>query len=176
MTVSPLGLMWSLAVIWHASLRWYLYIPIYNSMLSNFDIEDLSKHYGFPLTQVLMKDELKHSKNGNYIINLQWSSQGNGSHWMALVVRGKECFYCDSFGMLMPQEVIAFCKRIPKSHLGYNDVGFQHIKAETCGFFAVGLLIYIHNHPNMDLYDASRGLLRALAQNTKIKREVPGLN
>jgi hypothetical protein len=59
-------------------------------MLSNFDLEELSEHYDFPLTQVLMKDELKslkHSKNGNYIINLQSSSQGNGLHWMALAIR-----------------------------------------------------------------------------------------
>jgi hypothetical protein len=139
-------------------------------MLSNFDLEELSEHYGFPLTQVLMKDELKslkHSKNGNYIINLQSSSQGNGSHWMALAVRDKKCFYCDSFGVLPPQEVITFCKRIPKSHLGYNDFGFQHIKAETCGFFAVGLLIHLQNNPNMDLYDASNEFIKMFAYDTK---------
>jgi hypothetical protein len=114
-------------------------------MLS-FDLGELSEHYGFPLTQVLMKDELKSlkaSKNANYIMNLQSSSQGNGTHWLALVVRDNKCFYCDSFGVLLPKEVIAFCKRIPKSHLGYNDFVFQYIKAETCGWYAVGLLIYL---------------------------------
>jgi hypothetical protein len=139
-------------------------------MLSNFNLEDLSEHYGFPLTQVLMKDEmksLKSSKTGNYIINLQSSTQGNGSHWMALAVRDKKCFYCDSFGVLPPQEVITFCKRIPKSSLGYNDFGFQHIKAETCGFFAVGLLIHIQNNPNMDLYDACRDYIKIFAYDTK---------
>jgi hypothetical protein len=54
----------------------------------------------------------------------------------------------------MPQEIISFCKKIPKSHLAYNDFVFQDIKAETCGFCAVGLLIYLQNHPNQDLYDA----------------------
>jgi hypothetical protein len=138
-------------------------------MLSNFNLEDLSEHYGFPLTQVLMKDELKslkHSKNGNYIINLQSSSQGNGSHWMALAVRDKKCFYCDSFGVLPPQEVIAFCRRIQKSHLGYNDFGYQHIKAETCGFFACGLLIHVQNNPNMDFYDACRDYIKIFAFDT----------
>jgi hypothetical protein len=83
-----------------------------------------------------MKDEiksLKASKNANYIINLQSSSQGNGTHWMAILIRINKCFYCDSFGVLPPKEVIAFCKKIPKSHLGYNDFASQNIKAETCG-------------------------------------------
>jgi hypothetical protein len=88
-----------------------------------------------------MKDEmksLKSPKNGNNIVNLQPSNQGNGTHWVCLAIRGKQCLHQDSFGVLMPQEVITFCKRIPKSHLGYNDFGFQHIKAETCGWYCVG--------------------------------------
>jgi hypothetical protein len=96
-------------------------------MLSNFDLEELSEHYAFPLTQVLMKDEmksLKASKNANYIINLQSSSQGNGTHWLALVVRDDKCFYCDSFGVLPPKEVITFTKRIEnESAYDYNKVG-----------------------------------------------------
>ncbi len=54
-------------------------------MLSNFDLEELSEHYGFPLNSVVMKDEmksLKPPKNANYIINLQSSTQGN--EWDAL--------------------------------------------------------------------------------------------
>jgi hypothetical protein len=139
-------------------------------MLSNFDLEELSEYYGFPLTQVLMKDEmksLKASKNANYVINLQSSSQGNGSHWMALAVRDKKCMYVDSFGILPPQEVISNCKKIPKSHLGYNDFAFQNIKAETCGFFAVGLLIHIQNHPNMDVNYASFDYIKMFAFDTK---------
>jgi hypothetical protein len=75
-------------------------------MLSNFDLEELSEHFGFPLTQVLMKDEMKAfpPKSGNFIINLQSSSQGNETHWVCLAIRGKHS--CDSFGILMPQEVI----------------------------------------------------------------------
>jgi hypothetical protein len=58
-------------------------------------------------------------------------------------VTGWLCMYVESFGILPPQEVISFCKKRPKSQLGYNDFAFQNIKAEMCGFFAVGLLIHI---------------------------------
>jgi hypothetical protein len=138
-------------------------------MLSNFDLEELSEHYGFPLNSVVMKDEmksLKPPKNANYIINLQSSSQGNGTHWLAILIRDKKCFYCDSFGVLPPQEVISFCKRIPKTTLGYNDFGYQNIKGETCGFFACGLLIHVQNHPNMTLYDACSDYIKIFSYDT----------
>jgi hypothetical protein len=138
-------------------------------MLSNFDLEELSEHYGFPLTQVLMKDKMKAiaPKSGNFIINLQSSTQGNGTHWVCLAIRGKHSFYCDSFVILMPQEVIAFFKKIPKSRLRYNDFGFQDINSGTCGWYSIGLLIHLQNHPNMDLYDACGDYIHLLSFDTK---------
>jgi hypothetical protein len=76
-------------------------------------------------------------------------------------------FYKDSFGVLPPEEVISFCKKIPKSHLAYNDFAFQDIKAETCGWFVCGLLIHIQNHPNMDLYDACSDYIHMYSYDTK---------
>ena len=64
-----------------------LNINILYIMLSNIDLEELSKHYKLPLIAVTMKDELPNKlQNGNYIINLQSSTQGNGTHWTALKV------------------------------------------------------------------------------------------
>jgi hypothetical protein len=85
-------------------------------MLNNFELEYIAQHYNFPLA-VLMKDELVNhkTKTGNYIINLESSSQGNGTHWLSAKIDGKNCFYMDSFGIIPPQEVIDFCKRIPNS-------------------------------------------------------------
>jgi hypothetical protein len=50
-------------------------------MLNNFELENIAQHYNFPLA-VLMKDELVNHKpkTGNYIINLESSSQGYGTH------------------------------------------------------------------------------------------------
>ena len=81
-------------------------------MLSNFELEEIADHYNFNLT-VVMKDELVNykPKNGNYIINLESSTSGNGTHWLALIVHDKKCFYQDSFGIIPPQEVTEFCKK-----------------------------------------------------------------
>jgi hypothetical protein len=53
-------------------------------MLTNFEIEDIANHYGLNLSAVVMKDELANykPKSGNYIINLESSTQGNGTHWI----------------------------------------------------------------------------------------------
>ena len=137
-------------------------------MLSNFDLNDISEHYNFPLTEVLMKDELRaiSPRDGNYIINLQSSTQGNGTHWVCSVIRGNNLFYFDPFGVLPPEEVITFCRRIPKSHLGYSEKHIQHIKGETCGFYVAGFLIHLHNNPKMDLYTASKKFIEMFDYDT----------
>ena len=82
-------------------------------MLSNFDIEEIANHYNIDV-KIIMKDELKNMKpiNTNYIINLESSTMGNGTHWMGLKIEDKNCVYYDSYGMLPPEEIITFCKRI----------------------------------------------------------------
>ena len=73
-------------------------------MLSNFDIEGIANHYNIDV-KIIMKDELKNMKpiNTNYIINLESSMIGNGTHWMGLKIEGKNCVYFDSYGTLPPE-------------------------------------------------------------------------
>ena len=137
-------------------------------MLSNFDIEEIAEHYGFALNAIVMKDEMKtlSPKNGGYIVNLESSSMGDGTHWMALVVRGKKSFYLDPFGVLPPTEIIDFCRRVRGSHLAYSEFEIQNIKAETCGFYACGLLIHLHRNPQKDLYLACSEYIHQFSYNT----------
>jgi hypothetical protein len=50
-------------------------LQIYNRMLSNFDLDEISEHYGLHLNSVIIKDKLKaiSPKTGNFIINLESS-------------------------------------------------------------------------------------------------------
>jgi hypothetical protein len=125
-------------------------------MLSNFDLEHIAQHYNFPLV-VLMKDELVNHKpkSGNYIINLESSTTGSGTHWLSLGIRSKQCFYQDSFGVAPPKEVIDFCKRIPNSRLAFSEIQMQNITTDTCGFFAIGLLVHINITKNKDIYKSA---------------------
>jgi hypothetical protein len=52
--------------------------------ITNVQLKNVAKHYKVNLEQVLMKDELRSytiKPNSNYIINLQSSTVGNGTHW-----------------------------------------------------------------------------------------------
>jgi hypothetical protein len=104
-----------------------------------------------------MKDELVNHKpeSSNYIINLQSSTSDNGTHWLSLFVRNKQCFYQDSFGVAPPKEVIDFCKRIPNSRLAHSEIQMRHLSSESCGFFAIGLLIHINRTKNEDIFKSA---------------------
>ena len=142
-------------------------------MLSNFDIEEIANHYNLDV-QIIMKDELKNMKpiNTNYIINLESSTMGNGTHWMALKIQDKNCVYCDSYGMLPPEEIISFCKRISKSHLSYNTKEIQDINAQTCGFFAIAFILFLHLNTSDDLYKMSSSFSNLFSLHTKLNNKI----
>ena len=142
-------------------------------MLSNFDIEEIANHYNIDV-QIIMKDELKSMKpiNTNYIINLESSTMGNGTHWMALKIENKNCVYCDSYGMLPPEEIISFCKRVQKSHLSYNTKEIQDLSAQTCGFFAMAFLIFLNYNNNNNLYQKSSSFSNLFSSNTKLNNKI----
>ena len=142
-------------------------------MLSNFDIEEIANHYNLDV-QIIMKDELKNMKpiNTNYIINLESSTMGNGTHWMALKIQDKNCVYCDSYGMLPPEEIISFCKRISKSHLSYNTKEIQDINAQTCGFFALAFILFLHLNTSDDLYKMSSSFSNLFSLHTKLNNKI----
>ena len=142
-------------------------------MLSNFDIEEIANHYNIDV-QIIMKDELKNMKpiNTNYIINLESSTMGNGTHWMALKIQDKNCVYCDSYGMLPPEEIISFCKRISKSHLTYNTKEIQDINAQTCGFFAIAFILFLHLNTSDDLYKMSSSFSNLFSLHTKLNNKI----
>ena len=142
-------------------------------MLSNFDIEEIANHYNLDV-QIIMKDELKNMKpiNTNYIINLESSTMGNGTHWMALKIQDKNCVYCDSYGFLPPEEIISFCKRISKSHLTYNTKEIQDINAQTCGFFALAFILFLHLNTSDDLYKMSSSFSNLFSLHTKLNNKI----
>ena len=64
-----------------------------------------------------MKNELPTKvKDGCYIINMQSSTQGNGTHWVALYVQKSNAFYFDSFGALPPNDIMTFIKQRKGCH------------------------------------------------------------
>ena len=115
-----------------------------------FQVEVLSKN-------LLNSENRTGKKEGNYIINLQDSDKGNGTHWVGLVVYPKEAYYYDSFGISPPKEVLEFIdvKSNDKKHGGKYKNGkrelyvstkqIQNIYGGYCGQYVSDFLNYMNN-------------------------------
>lgn len=138
-------------------------------MLSNFDIEQLAEYYKVPILGVVMKDELPpYVRDGGYIINLQSTTDGNGSHWTALHVDGKSAFFFDSFGAPPSTEIMDYVKRRHGCHIGFNNWIIQDLNSENCGYYALGLLIYIDkNLKTSNLFKVANDYIDGFTDDTK---------
>ena len=70
------------------------------------------------------------------------------------------------FGIIPPREVIDFCKRIPKSHLANSEMQMQNISTETCGFFALGLLIHLNRTKKKDIFKSAGEYINQFSYDT----------
>ena len=57
-----------------------------------------------------MRDELKGkaSTSESILLNMD-DSNGQGTHWVSLYVKGNNCYYFDSFGFEPPLEIKEYC-------------------------------------------------------------------
>jgi hypothetical protein len=139
-------------------------------MLSNFQIQDLCKANKIQLNGVFSKDELRliDPREGNYVINLQSSTQGQGTHWLSLVIQKTQAFFFDPYGAPPPPAVTRFVRRkkvIKK--FGYNSWIIQDLKSESCGWFGLALLLYLKNNPSNDLAAVCNRFVNQFSQDTK---------
>ena len=83
--------------------------------LSNFDLLKWVKFLKIPnFKGIFSRDSKDHlHKTGSCIINLD-DKIGNGTHWVATNIKGKNVFYFDSFSMPPPIEFIQYAKKIKK--------------------------------------------------------------
>ena len=135
--------------------------------LSNYEIEQLCHFYRIPLRGVFYKDQLSSVKyqNGNYIVNLDSStSNRGGTHWCLLIIKGKQICWFDSFGANAPLEVQEF---IQHRKYGFNNWIIQdYLTSSLCGFYCVGLLLYIQNQ-SLDLFESMNDYVNLFVDNTR---------
>jgi len=130
--------------------------------LTNFEIISICKSYGIPLVGCFMKDEMpKLRHDGNYIINLDSSNHG-GSHWTCLVIHGKDSISFDSFGCVPPTEVEKFIH----GKYGFNNWIIQDLKSTNCGFFCIGLFLYLKQHDG-NIFAIANNYVNLFQEDTK---------
>ena len=108
----------------------------FSNELTNYEINNLMKHYKLPFHGCYVKDKLPaRLSNGAYIINL------NGmSHWTALIKDGDIFYYFDSFGFPAPAPV-----EQKASEIIWSDVDIQAMMSSSCGWFCIAWIRFMKN-------------------------------
>ena len=120
-----------------------------NNELSNFDIikiiEDMKLSHVFG--GVYSKDQLPTlQRNKFYIINLQDSDAGKGSHWTVFFYnKPLTSIYYDSFGFIAP--LLVQEKITPYI---YNENEIQNYKSSACGYYCIAFMKFLHNKTNKE--------------------------
>ena len=136
-------------------------------MISNFELERLAKFYRLPLISIAMKNELPFTvKDGCYIVNMQSSSAGSGTHWVAMYLFKDVCYYFDSFGSPPPIEVMNFVKKRKNSHLLYNNWIIQSLNSGNCGYYSLAFLLYMYQNQLRDLKEIFNDFVNFFANDT----------
>ena len=136
---------------------------LYMGSLSNYEIEAIAKHYHLPWIDCCMKDELpKNIQDGYYIINLESSNQGNGTHWTTLIVQPDLAVFCDSFGAPPSVEIINFVKKRKGIRFAFNNEIIQDIHSSNCGFFCLYLIWFVNKNKS------KMGLLQTVDKFTRL--------
>lgn len=116
-------------------------------LTSDQDLLSYAEKLNIPINFIGSKDQLFNCKprNGNYIINMQDSTQGRGSHWVGFVINGNSCYYMDSFAVVPPIEVMNFCK---DKKIYYNKSQIQGLRDDFCGEFVIDFLKNMNKSKN----------------------------
>lgn len=125
-------------------------------MTSNFELLEQAQKKHLGKISILCKDELTKIKirpNLNFIINMENSTDGAGTHWIALYIsHDLKPFYFDSYGAVAPKEVIKYLKPL-KKQIAYSQTSIQDLKSDRCGIFSLAFLLYMNKrHKSQEGY------------------------
>ena len=134
---------------------------------SNFDLQDLAQKYDLPLVGVYSKDELPNKiQVGSYIINLQDSTEGSGSHWCLIKIFDKKnVLYFDSFGQPLPLEVLDFLKHYKP--VPYSNRQIQNIDSSRCGLYCIACDRYMSAIKRRSMLEQYDDFLNMFTADTK---------
>jgi hypothetical protein len=122
-----------------------------------------------PIIDICMKDELakKRPKNGGYIVNMQSSTQGDGTHWTGLYIKNDKGCYFDPFGALPPTEIEKFVKKRKGIKLSFNNHITQDLESSSCGLYCLAFLVFLTRNSNSNLFGTFNTFVNGFGDATK---------
>ena len=121
---------------------------------SNTDLKGIAKVLGIPNPIICFDEDLQHmTRRGTQYFVLNLGSPNNGTHWVALAIRGgKELCYFDSYGVIWPKAVTRYAQGC--STKGFNMTQIQDLQSNLCGWYVMLWLKAIQS-TNKDMYKAT---------------------
>ena len=127
------------------------------------------------------KDELRNKKPNDkfYIVNLEDSDKGGGTHWVAVFdFLPKTIVYFDSYGVYPPTDVVKFMLKSQGKKPVYSKLDYQELDSSKCGQYCVlviNALLKQLRTGRIDPVNFDRGLLDGYpsSRNEAIASRVP---
>ena len=90
--------------------------------------------------KVYMKDELPNTleKNKWYVINMENSTDGNGTHWVCFKTSKPMIYFDPLIGGDPPLEILEHAE---KTGVEYKMIEIEDVKSTACGFFCIACIL-----------------------------------
>lgn len=128
---------------------------LWRTPLTNFQLDALAKQLKIPHYRgTISRDELpkyKKQPRENFIINIQHSERGGGTHWVSVIKDGDKVFYFDSYGAPPVKEVLA---RYKGTQIVSSTFVLQNFNDVYCGIISMYVL-WDYWHNGMDFYNTT---------------------
>ena len=133
--------------------------------LSNVDIIDILNKYNISIGGIYSKDKIpKLIPNTFYIINMQNSDAGNGTHWVSMYYNVYENYYFDAFGFNCPKEI-----QEKLMNYSYSKKDIQDINSSSCGWYCIAFIKFLYKRPfKRDFYDCFINLFSKDTKNNEV--------
>jgi hypothetical protein len=137
--------------------------------LSNIEINNILKNYK-RFKGCFQKDKINPDMiepRCYYIVNLQSSEDGDGSHWCCLYAFDKNLiFWFDPIGFIPPDEIAS------QFNYYYNEKDLQDFDSTTCGYFCIMFIKYTYDsHKFLDSVDHFNKLFSKDVKKNNLKLE-----
>ena len=118
--------------------------------LSDRDLINILKNeFNIKIRGIYQKDRLPTPlRKGFYIINLQSSTEGNGTHWTCFYHNKGKIIYFDSYGFGAPQPV-----EERSGEIVYSKVDIQSKLSTSCGYYCIAFIVYMFKKPTAETFN-----------------------
>ena len=100
------------------------------------------------------------------IVNTHKKNQP-GEHWLGLVLTKNKCFYFDSFGAPIIEDIIISYLHQKYKKVIINNECIQHTYSASCGLFCIAFIKYVKTKSNFETF-ISKFDLHNVLNNDKI--------